>query len=159
MSDTDQSTQPSQPAPQVPPTTTDGQKNQKSPLDILEELLADSKKNSAAGTATDQAGNEAAVAAPTGGGGEAPAEAASQATNAPGEMTPEERAALDAKIAQQQIEDQQTMQQTLAGLAEVSTTPQYQARVQQQAEEIEKQKQHQQEQDGHEIRQLKHTTI
>lgn len=128
-------------------TPADPQAPQKSPLDILEELLKDSKKG-ADGGAGDASGSDAASTS-----------SAETPPPATGEMTPEERAALDAKIAEQAAKDQQVMQQTLQGLESVKTSPQYQAKVEQETKQAEEKQHEDEEHDGHQIRQLGHTTI
>lgn len=121
--------------------------DQKSPLDILEQLLKDSKKDEAA---SDQAASPQTpgLAAP---GGEESAQ--------PAALTPEQIAELDAKLAAQREIDQQKVEQTLSELNSVKTSPQYQARVQQQQQEDQEKQEEAVEHDGHQIRQVSHTKI
>lgn len=124
--------------PQTPPQNAATDPNQKSPLDILEEIL--SEKGASAG---DPGGMQAeASVAPV--------------VPEPPQPTAEELAQLEAaRLAQDQAE----LQQKQAELQTITQTPQYQARVEQ--EEAAKQQHDQQEtaQEGFEIKQIEHTKI
>ena len=131
----------------IPDSASAPAKAQKSPLDILEEILKEADSQDAA-----KAGSTPSAAAP-----------ASPDPAVTPEQTAEADAAVQAQIAQQQEaqrqQDQIALQQQIEALKTISDTPQFQAA----------QEQHQEEQDvrdsedvgrvGNEIRQLEHIKI
>lgn len=134
---------------------------QKSPLDILEELLSDARGKSPGS----QAGEEpkvpdlsgmADLSSPSGGGKGEPSaeEAAAQAARKQAEEA--ERQKL---MAEQQIEDEQQLAVQRQAMEEIKTTPEYQARVQQEEEKKQQQAQDVANQTGFEIVQLQHKKI
>jgi hypothetical protein len=103
---------------------------QKSPLDVLEEILGNAPGET--GAQPDPAAQAAATAA---------AEEA-------------EKQRLAAEIARQREADQQALQTKLGELANISQTPAYQARVQQDEQKKQEAAQKQADNDGYEIHQL-----
>ncbi len=112
--------------------------SQKSPLDILEELLKES-------------GNSGASSQPT-----APAAE-------PGQPTEEEKAKkleeLQEKMAEQAIEDKENIAKQQELLESLKQTPQYQARVQQNEEKAQTEADKDTAGQGFEITQLKHDKV
>lgn len=108
---------------------------QKSPLDLLEDILNESKN---AGGAADPA---AAAAA------EAEAIAAQQAEK------------ISQMQAQNKVADEQAIEQGIAELSSIKDTPAYQARIQQEAATVQAHDQQADAQRGFEIKQLSHKKI
>ncbi len=111
-----------------------GTAGQQNPLDVLEDILNDAKKKS--------------------GGGD-PDEAKKKAE----EEEAQKLAEVEAAEQQQRAKDAQALKQQIAGLSAIKETPQYQARLEQDAEKQEQQQQDQADGEGFEIRQLGHTKI
>lgn len=125
-------------------TQTSGSAAQQNPLDVLEKLLEDTKKQSAGGQA----------------GGDAPA--------APAGPTEEEIAAAEKakQIAEYEalkqahaLEDQKAIEEQKKVMEELQHTPQYQARVDQEADKADARQEVKDDQDGLEIRQLEKKKI
>lgn len=154
---TDPVSQPATNAPQISSDPAASAADQKSPLDILEQLLKDSKKDDATAPAASNPG----ASDPGGivGSGASEAAPGGDAAAQPAVLTPEQIAELDAKLAAQRELDQQKVEQTLHELDSVKVSPQYQARVQQQEEEAHQKQEEAIEHDGHQIHQIGHTKI
>lgn len=103
----------------------------KNPLDVLEEILNQSKKEDTAQQA------------------EAQQAAAEQA----------EMAQAQQEMAAQRREDQAKIQQQLEQLKTIEDTPQYQARVEQEAAKVQEKQDSENGTKGNEIRQIQHTKI
>lgn len=117
------------------------------PLDVLESILAEAKQKVGQKAPTDQ-----------GGGGDSVAGQSGNTTDhttppPPPPPTPEE---IATKEAAHQAEIEQQKQQLMA---QISQTPEYQAKVQQDAEKAEEESQSSAVGDGFQIQQLQHTKI
>lgn len=125
----------------------DGGAGQKSPLDVLEELLKESQAK--AGAAGQGPG------APGGMGAMEPAPD-------PNQPTPEQlqlQAEMEEKLRQQAIIDQQHLEEQRVALGQIKDTPQYKARVQQDQDKVDEQQSKQSAGQGFDIKQLEHTKI
>ncbi|HYD34660.1 MAG TPA: hypothetical protein VD999_01190 [Vitreimonas sp.] len=118
---------------------------QKSPLEILEEILGDAKNKAGAGApAAESAQSAGAVAADP---------AATSADEAA------KLAEIQARIEQQKIVDQQLLTQQLADLKQIEQTPEYQAKVSQEHAKEEADAAKVAATDGFEIVQLGHKKV
>lgn len=129
--------------------------SQQDPLAVLENILNEAKQQDKSDS------------------GKAPdlVKASKNATAKSDKSSPEELAKLEAEKKQKEEEERQRQAQLEAERLrlieqqkqklekELKQTPQYQARVQQEAEKAEEKKQHASAGEGYEIRQLKHTKI
>jgi hypothetical protein len=129
---------------------------QKSPLDILEELLNDTKAKGGAKGKSSAALPGVNPGVPDGGAADEAAEAAAKAEEAAKAAEEAERQRI---IAQRKLEDEQHLIAQRAAMEELKNTPQYQARVQQDQQEEEEHKQHDEAVQGYEIKQLEHKKI
>lgn len=141
----DSQTLPTVPAPPAgqPPSTDPAQAGapQKSPLDMLEDILADAQKKDQAKKGETEAAAKAEAEA------KAAAEKAAQ------------EAALEAEKLRQQQEDELQLKQKQEELKTIVETPQYQARVDQQQAEEQKHAAEDAAGAGFQITQLGHTKI
>jgi hypothetical protein len=145
-------TPPADPTSVVPSDSTapaaDPNAPQKSPLDILEEILGDAAKSGAA---------PGAGAAPgTAGSADAPAEPPKPQIPAEPQISPEE---LAAKEAAQKAKDEADILQKQAELQTITQTPEYHARVEQNAAAEASAHEHDTDGQGFEIIQLEHKKL
>lgn len=129
------------PAAPVPAPKSDAQK---SPLDVLEEILNESK-GSSGGPAVDPAAAKAA----------AEAQAAAEAAKAEAEAM----AKVQADMERQRLEDQQKLKEQITDLKTIKDTPAYQARVAQDEEKKQEAAATAVAGAGYEIVQLDHTKV
>ena len=121
-------------------TPVDPAASKKSPLDVLEEILQDSKGKAQSSTPNDQAAaSDDQVAVPV--------------------VDPEEEARKAAEIEAQKQADQQAIAIKQQEIENMKQSPQYQAAVEQKEEEVQEQTQQQDFMKGNEIRQLEHKKI
>lgn len=86
-------------------------------------------------------------------------DAQTKATETAAQQEEAEKNKLEEAAARQKEEDKQLLEQQIAELQHVKETPEYQARVQQIAEQSQAQAQHAEEMAGSEIRQIEHTKV
>lgn len=138
---------------QTKPAKTNQAGQQQDPLAVLENILNEAKEQKGSGQAPDLVG------------------ASKSAQSKSNQPSAEELAKLEAEKKQKEEAERQRQAQLEAERLrlieeqkrkleqELKQTPQYQARVQQEAEKAEEEKQHASAGEGYEIKQLKHTKI
>jgi hypothetical protein len=140
----------------APTTTTPGDK---SPLDILEGLLNEAKnKNSGSGDSSTDSGVDTSVLDEILGDDEKSEVSSEDQVKLEAQKQAEE-AERQKLIAQQAIVDQEKLIAQQAAMEEIKSTPQYQARIEQNEEQKNQQAQKDASQSGYEIVQLDHKKI